>query len=144
MERQQAIRERAYAIWEQEGHPNGKDLDHWFRAEAEIKFLRINELRSLVKNPASPDAYFQNFEQTVNEWPPKRKQFLDLEHELQGLDPESWDYLKTDVTPLLQKRDPIRGWQALFDKLNHAKAYNYRRSSHEYGKSPVCIRLSSV
>ena len=33
---EQAIRERAYAIWEQEGRPDGKDLDHWLRAEAEI------------------------------------------------------------------------------------------------------------
>lgn len=27
---------RAYFIWEQEGRPYGKDLDHWFQAEAEI------------------------------------------------------------------------------------------------------------
>ena len=33
---EQAIRERAYAIWEEEGRPDGKDLDHWLRAEAEI------------------------------------------------------------------------------------------------------------
>jgi hypothetical protein len=49
-QREQAIRERAYAIWEQEeGHPKGRDLDHWLRAEAEIIFLRINELLELVK-----------------------------------------------------------------------------------------------
>jgi Protein of unknown function (DUF2934) len=34
--REQAIRERAYRIWEQEGHPDGKHEDHWFRAEAEV------------------------------------------------------------------------------------------------------------
>jgi hypothetical protein len=34
-QRKQAIRERAYAIWEQEGRPDGKDLDHWLGAEAE-------------------------------------------------------------------------------------------------------------
>jgi hypothetical protein len=34
--REQAIRERAYAMWEEEGRPYGKDLDHWYRAEAEI------------------------------------------------------------------------------------------------------------
>src|SRR5438132_5584124 len=39
-QREQAIRERAYAIWEQEGHPNGKDLDHWLYAEAEIGSCR--------------------------------------------------------------------------------------------------------
>jgi hypothetical protein len=26
VDRQQVIRERAYAIWEKEGHPDGKDL----------------------------------------------------------------------------------------------------------------------
>ena len=35
-ERVPAIRERAYAIWEHEGHPEGKALDHWLQAEAEI------------------------------------------------------------------------------------------------------------
>src|SRR5713101_5473039 len=34
--RERAIRELAYAIWEHEGRPCGKDLDHWLRAEAEI------------------------------------------------------------------------------------------------------------
>lgn len=31
--REQAVRERAYAIWEEEGHPDGRDLDHWRRAK---------------------------------------------------------------------------------------------------------------
>ena len=35
--KEQAIRERAYAIWEEEGRPEGRHLDHWLRAEAEIK-----------------------------------------------------------------------------------------------------------
>jgi len=35
-EREQAIQERAFVLWEQDGHPDGKDLDHWLRAEAEI------------------------------------------------------------------------------------------------------------
>ena len=30
------IRDRAYAIWEQEGRPEGKQDEHWRRAEAEI------------------------------------------------------------------------------------------------------------
>jgi Protein of unknown function (DUF2934) len=34
--REQAIREGAYAIWEEEGRPDGRDLDHWRRAELEI------------------------------------------------------------------------------------------------------------
>ena len=35
-EEERRIRERAYAIWEQEGRPHGRDLDHRLRAEAEI------------------------------------------------------------------------------------------------------------
>jgi hypothetical protein len=34
--KEQAIRERAYVIWEEEGRPEGRHLDHWLRAEAEI------------------------------------------------------------------------------------------------------------
>ena len=35
-EEEQRIRERAYSIWEQEGRPQGRELDHRLRAEAEI------------------------------------------------------------------------------------------------------------
>jgi hypothetical protein len=35
-DKEQAIRERAYAIRDEEGRPDDKDLDHWLRAEAEI------------------------------------------------------------------------------------------------------------
>lgn len=30
------IRKRAQEIWEREGRPNGREADHWSRAEAEI------------------------------------------------------------------------------------------------------------
>ena len=33
---EQAIRERAYRIWEHEGCVHGKDIEHWLRAESEI------------------------------------------------------------------------------------------------------------
>jgi hypothetical protein len=35
-ERHAEIARRAYAIWEREGRPNGGELDHWLRAEAEL------------------------------------------------------------------------------------------------------------
>jgi hypothetical protein len=37
---EQAIRERAYAIWEEQGRPEGHHLVHWLQAEAEMKLLR--------------------------------------------------------------------------------------------------------
>jgi len=40
-ERERNIRERAYAIWEKEGRPDGKSVDHWLQAEREIGNERI-------------------------------------------------------------------------------------------------------
>jgi hypothetical protein len=31
------ISELAYAIWEKEGRPQGRDLDHWLAAERELQ-----------------------------------------------------------------------------------------------------------
>ncbi|WP_051340089.1 DUF2934 domain-containing protein [Azospirillum halopraeferens] len=36
---EQRVRERAYAIWVEEGCPDGQDGDHWLRAESEIAAL---------------------------------------------------------------------------------------------------------
>jgi hypothetical protein len=35
-DREQKIRQRAYGIWEAEGHPHGRDQDHWHRAAQEV------------------------------------------------------------------------------------------------------------
>jgi DUF2934 family protein len=29
--------EIAYTLWERDGRPDGKDLDHWFRAEVMVR-----------------------------------------------------------------------------------------------------------
>jgi len=34
--REQAMRERAYEIWENEGRPHGRDLEHWLSAEQQV------------------------------------------------------------------------------------------------------------
>ena len=36
VDREELIRERAHAIWEEEGRPEGKDRQHWARATAEV------------------------------------------------------------------------------------------------------------
>ena len=33
---EEQVRARAWAIWDSEGRPDGKDVDHWRRAEQEI------------------------------------------------------------------------------------------------------------
>jgi hypothetical protein len=35
-EREERIRQRAYAIWEREGKPDGREAEHWEKAAAEI------------------------------------------------------------------------------------------------------------
>lgn len=35
-DRQERIRQRAHAIWEQAGRPEGADMQHWDQATAEI------------------------------------------------------------------------------------------------------------
>ncbi|AJR23435.1 MULTISPECIES: DUF2934 domain-containing protein [Sphingobium] len=47
------IRERAYAIWEAQGHPEGLAEDHWRQAEAEIGGLPED---STLPNPLATGA----------------------------------------------------------------------------------------
>ena len=91
------------------------------------ELLRVYELRDIAQTPPSSDACFLNFEESLSESPTKYKHFRDIELELQNLDSTSWEHLKAEVAPLLKKRHPTRGWQALFDKLNEAKGYGHLR-----------------
>jgi len=36
MDLESRIRERAYRLWEREGRPEGRSLDHWLEAEREL------------------------------------------------------------------------------------------------------------
>ncbi|MGO4407945.1 DUF2934 domain-containing protein [Bosea sp. RAF48] len=36
MSREQIVRDTAYAIWEAEGKPEGRDAEHWRRAEERV------------------------------------------------------------------------------------------------------------
>lgn len=55
----------------------------------------------------------------------KLRQFRDLERDLQGLNAAAWNFLKSELEPLLTAQDAKRGWQRLWDRLNQAKAYNH-------------------
>ena len=46
------IAQRAHFIWELEGCPNGRDLDHWLRAEAEFNAIQNSPIEKL--GPAKP------------------------------------------------------------------------------------------
>ena len=85
---------------------------------------RISQLRNYSINLNLPNAYFRADDDKLTS-PQKRKFFVALEQELQGLDAEAWEFLKGEALPRLKTRHPTRGWQQLFDTLNEAKGYNY-------------------
>ncbi|MFC0202139.1 DUF2934 domain-containing protein [Paracoccus rhizosphaerae] len=43
MDRNERIRARAHEIWESEGRPEGRESEHWMRAEAEISDEEVAE-----------------------------------------------------------------------------------------------------
>jgi hypothetical protein len=49
LDEDQAIRERAYFLWENEGRPDGRALDHWQRATAEERL--VDEEKVLAGRP---------------------------------------------------------------------------------------------
>jgi hypothetical protein len=86
---------------------------------------RVYELRDLT-DPASPDAYFQDFENRFQDRPDWRRAFIRWEKEFQGLDSHAWAFLKSEASQYLVRKDPGgRGSHQLFDILNQAPAYNY-------------------
>lgn len=42
VDREDKIRQRAYSIWEEEGHPHGRADDHWHRAAREMGAARAD------------------------------------------------------------------------------------------------------
>ena len=65
-DREHAIRERAYAIWERDGRPECKNLDHWLQAEAEIGTEPVMSSTQSSKPPAPTRAAIQRRAQSAN------------------------------------------------------------------------------
>jgi hypothetical protein len=96
-----------------------------FRAE----LPRLYELKDSVGDPASPDAYFCNFDQDLARSAHVKEIYLRYERDLQGLDGKAWEHLKAAALRRVTARDKKgRGWQQLFDILNEARAYSYLKS----------------
>lgn len=90
---------------------------------------RLYELKDCIADPASPDAYFQNFDHNLASSAHIKDVYLRRERALQGLDGPAWQHLKGEARRFLTARDKHgRGWQQLFDVLNEAWAYNYLKS----------------
>jgi hypothetical protein len=85
---------------------------------------RISELRDYSIGLRSADAYFQADDTKFSD-PRKRRFFLDIERDLQGLDIAAWTFVRDEALSRLQAKHPTRGWEQLFETLNEAKGYNY-------------------
>jgi hypothetical protein len=53
---QERIRRSAYAIWEREGRPHGKDQDHWQEAEREVAAAPRPKSRTRKSEASKTDA----------------------------------------------------------------------------------------
>lgn len=90
------------------------------------KLPRVYQLIDLIEDRVHPDAYFQNFEYSIEHGVEKRSVWLAREKEVQRLDIEAWDFLKKEVVPYLIARNYRgRGWEQLISILNQARAYNF-------------------
>lgn len=103
----------------------------WWRRKTVYRreLPRIYELRDLLPNPPPPGAYLRNLDKSLAEIPQKLRQFRHLERDLQGLDTAAWNFLKSELEPLLTAQDAKRGWQPVWDRLNQAKAYNHLKDA---------------
>jgi len=89
---------------------------------------RLYELKDCVKDPNSPDAYFQNFDEKLA-IPHVRDSYLRSEWVLRELDSAAWEDLKKEAIPYLEKRNKKRsGWEQLFAILNQARAYRHLKA----------------
>lgn len=53
-DRDERIRKRAHEIWEQEGRPDGKEQDHWERAERELSGSELPPLANAAVKKKAP------------------------------------------------------------------------------------------
>lgn len=45
------VRKRAYSLWEEEGYPAGKDLEHWERAKRELESFKPGRMKRATSQP---------------------------------------------------------------------------------------------
>jgi hypothetical protein len=92
-----------------------------------IQLPRLYELRDLIADRTSPDAYFHDFE-TLLQDDLARAVFIRWEEKLQLLDAHAWKALKDEASQYLIRRDPRRSHQQLFDILGQADGYQHLRN----------------
>ena len=88
---------------------------------------RLYELLDLIADPASPKAYFQDFETKLQVEPLCLPVYACWEKVFQILDEDAWKAQKDEAAQYLTCRDKRRGWPQLFDILGQADAYKHLR-----------------
>lgn len=48
------IRDRAYALWEQNGRPEGQAEEHWHQAQSDVQAEDVGSSPGTLPHPASP------------------------------------------------------------------------------------------
>ena len=91
---------------------------------------RVFELKNTLSDPATPDAYFQNFEESLQGNSQKLAAFRKIEAVLSVLDADAWTSLRRTASAHLIRpsANSGRGWQGLFDAFSEARGYAYLRS----------------
>jgi hypothetical protein len=56
MHHDEEIRLIAYHIWEDEGHPNGRQMDHWLKAETTLQQKSLQQTAPRRTELVSPKA----------------------------------------------------------------------------------------
>lgn len=94
------------------------------KSRSRTEFPRIYELRDLLPCGLTDGVRFPALDNTIYEFPPKRRFLQGVERDLEQLDPAAWAALKAKMPPLLKKHR-TRAWEPLYDTLNEAKGYNH-------------------
>lgn len=64
--KQELIRNRAYQIWEQEGRPAGRDVEHWVLAQEGVHTDEIKDFNNrLTKAEKAPSRTFQRIRKAI-------------------------------------------------------------------------------
>lgn len=68
------ISKRAYTLWESEGHPHGRDADHWQQAHHEFSLLKSSKATKPVqRQKAEPKNAATEASSIDNSEKPKRR-----------------------------------------------------------------------
>ncbi len=72
-DREDKIRQRAYSIWQEEGHPQGRADDHWHRAAREVEGVVAGDAGSLPEIVGAPSLELGEPEPAKKPAPKRRK-----------------------------------------------------------------------